>query len=271
MKKKTLLYFGSFNPIHRGHIALAEYAIERGLAQEVILIVSPQNPHKASADLAPEMDRFEMAEIACKGSKYPEKITPSIIEFMLERPSYTVNTLRHLKENFGHERDFSILMGADLINSLEHWREPDYIIAHFPIVVYPRNGHTVEKFVDRITFLEEAPLANYSSTEVRQAIERGEAISKMLMPEVEHYIRQKGLYSTANRIMALTTMISQQPEEAALYLERGMCRYRQNEWGAALNDFRRTLELDPKNREAKELTEMVQEILAYRYTDIYNP
>ncbi len=269
--KKTLLYFGSFNPIHRGHLALAEYAIERGLAEEVILIVSPQNPHKQSANLAPEMDRFEMAEIACKGSKYPEQIKPSIIEFMLERPSYTVNTLRYLKENFSSQMEFSILMGCDLINTLERWREPDYILENFPILVYPRRGHQVEHFSDRITLLEEAPLADFSSTEVRSAIERGEPTEQMLPKEVEQYIRQKGLYSTAHRITALNQLIEAEPQNEALWLERGMCHYRRNEWGSALNDFRRTLEINPENQEAKQLTEMVQEILAYRYTDIYNP
>ncbi len=269
--KKTLLYFGSFNPIHHGHIALAEYAIEKGLAEEVILIVSPQNPRKMAANLAPEMDRFEMAEMACKESRYPEQIKPSIIEFMLERPSYTVNTLRHLKENFGHQLKFSILMGADLINTLDRWREPDYILQHFPILVYPRKGHQVEKFADRITFLEDAPLADFSSTEVRAAIERGEPASSMIPSSVEHYIRQKGLYSTAHRIVLLDSLIEWEPENVALLLERGMCYFRQNEWGNALNDFRRILEIDPKNEEAHQLTEMVQEILAYRYTDIYNP
>ena len=70
--KNVLLYFGSFNPIHRGHIALAEYAVEQGLCDEVILVVSPQNPHKATADLAPELMRFEMAEKACAASRLPE-------------------------------------------------------------------------------------------------------------------------------------------------------------------------------------------------------
>lgn len=270
--KNVLLYFGSFNPIHRGHIALAEYAVEQGLCDEVVLVVSPQNPHKQSAHLAPEMYRFEMAELACGASKYPEKIKPSVIEFMLERPSYTINTLRYLKENFGGEMRFSILMGSDLINTLDRWRESEAILADFPILVYPRRGHQVEKFGDRITLLEGAPYCDFSSTEVRSSVERGENTDRMLLPEVATYIREKGLYTTATRIVTLTAMIEEQPEAAApLYLERGMCHYRSNHWGEALNDFRRCLELDPQNEQARQLTDMVQEILAYRYTDIYNP
>ncbi len=270
--KHVLLYFGSFNPIHRGHIALAEYAVEQQLCDEVVLVISPQNPHKQSANLAPEMSRFEMAEMACAASKYPEKIKPSVIEFMLERPSYTINTLRYLKENFGQEMRFSILMGSDLINTLDRWRSPEEIILHFPIFVYPRRGHEVEKFRDQITLLSEAPYCDFSSTEVRAAVERGENTELMLTPEVAAYIREKGLYSTANRIVWLTTQIEAAPEQAApLYLERGMCHYRSNNWGQALNDFRRCRELDPENEQARQLSEMVQEILAYRYTDIYNP
>lgn len=270
MKKKTLLYFGSFNPIHRGHIALAEYVVEKGLCDEVILIISPQNPHKEALELAPEFHRYEMANMACQASKYPEQIKPSVIEFMLERPSYTINTLRHLKENFGHEMSFSILMGCDLVNTLDRWREWEEILHDYPILVYPRRGHEVEKFRDRITYLEEAPYCDYSSTEVRGAVERGEDTSAMLIPEVAAYIRSKGLYSVAGRIRQLTTLLEEEPT-AERYIARGMCHYRSNAWGEALNDFNRALKLEPENEEAKQLVGMVYEILSYRYTDIYNP
>lgn len=269
--KNTLLYFGSFNPIHRGHIALAEYAIEQRLADEVILIVSPQNPHKAAIDLAPELLRFEMAERACAESKYPEQIKPSVIEFMLERPSYTVDTLRYLKQNFGSEMRFSILMGCDLINTLDRWKSPEEILENYPILVYPRKGYQIEKFADRVTYLEGAPLCNFSSTEVREAAERGERLDGMVPACVSDLIREKGLYTAAARIAALNAAIEQEPEVASHYLQRGIYHYRSNSWGAALNDFRRCRELDPDCREAQQMTEMIHEILAYRYTDIYNP
>lgn len=269
--KNVLLYFGSFNPIHRGHIALAEYAIEHQLCDEVILIVSPQNPHKATADLAPELMRFEMAEKACAASRYPEKIKPSVIEFMLERPSYTVNTLRYLKENHGAGMRFSILMGCDLINTLDRWKEYTEILDNYPILVYPRRGCEVEKFRDRITYLEEAPLCDYSSTEVREAVERGGNTATMLQEEVAEYIREKNLYTTSWRILSLNAALEQDPQNSHLYLERGSCQYRSGSWGDAINDFNRCLELDPENREAQQLKDMVYEILQYRYTDIYNP
>lgn len=110
--KRVMLYFGSFNPVHRGHIALAEYVVGQGLCDEAVLVVSPQSPYKQAAELAPEMDRFEMAEIACAASKYPERIKPSVVEFLLPKPSYTIDTLCYLKENFGSGMQFSILMAA---------------------------------------------------------------------------------------------------------------------------------------------------------------
>ena len=135
-----MLYFGSFNPIHKGHIALAEYAIEKGLCDEVVLVVSPQNPLKPAGQQAPELDRFSMAETACAASKYPDKIKPSVIEFMLDKPSYTIHTLRHLTENYGTQMRFSILMGDDLVPQLPEWKQYREIIDNYPIFVYPRTG-----------------------------------------------------------------------------------------------------------------------------------
>ena len=95
--KRVMLYFGSFNPVHKGHIALAEHVIDRQLCDEVVLVVSPQSPYKEAGELAPELDRFEMAEIACAASKYPERIKPSVVEFLLPKPSYTIDTEKNTK------------------------------------------------------------------------------------------------------------------------------------------------------------------------------
>lgn len=137
--KRVMLYFGSFNPIHKGHIALAEYAVEKGLCDELVLVVSPQSPYKQAEELAPEMDRFEMAEAACAASRYPDRIKPSVVEFLLPKPSYTIDTLRYLAENHGADMEFSILMGADQIERLDGWKEYDRIL-EYPVYVYPRRG-----------------------------------------------------------------------------------------------------------------------------------
>ena len=217
--KRVMLYFGSFNPVHRGHIALAEYVVGQGLCDEAVLVVSPQSPYKQAAELAPEMDRFEMAEIACAASKYPERIKPSVVEFLLPKPSYTIDTLRYLKENFGSGMQFSILMGSDQIARLAGWKEYEQIL-EYPVYVYPRRGEPAEGFEGRITPLTDAPLQDFASTDVR---------------------------------------------------DRGKLHYRMGEWGPALNDFNAALRIDDTHVEAKEFARMVQEILEFRYKDIYNP
>lgn len=269
--KRVMLYFGSFNPVHRGHIALAEYVVGQGLCDEAVLVVSPQSPYKQAAELAPEMDRFEMAEIACAASKYPDRIKPSVVEFLLPKPSYTIDTLRYLKENFGSGMQFSILMGSDQIARLDGWKEYDRIL-EYPVYVYPRRGgESVSGFEGRITLLDEAPLLDIASTGIRDRITRGEDVSAMLAPKVLEYIRKKGLWSPATRIAVLTTQLAAHPDDIELLLERGKLHYRLSEWGPALNDFNAVLRIDANHVEARQFAQMVQEIFEFRYKDIYNP
>ncbi len=266
-----MLYFGSFNPIHKGHTALAEYVVDRDLCDEAALIVSPQNPFKQSWTQAPEFDRFEMAEIACRNSRHPERIRPSVVEFMLDKPSYTINTLRHLSENYGSEMDFAILMGSDLINQLPRWREAESIIADYDIYVYPRPDAEVKFTTARTTVLGDAPQYDFSSTKIREALERGEDVSDIVDGGVLQYIREHGLWTPARIIADLTAAIERESDNAALHLERGKRYFRRNEWGSAVNDFNRAREIDPACTEARQFIEMAQEILEFRYKDIYNP
>ena len=259
MKRRMMLYFGSFNPIHKGHITLAEWVVAQDLCDEMALIVSPQSPYKQEEALAPELDRFEMAEIACQASAFPERIKPSVIEFLLPKPSYTIDTLRHLTEQYGASFDFSILMGADQLERLDGWKSYEEILA-YRIYVYPRRGSSVpEELAGRITLLQEAPLLDISATEVRRRIAQGLATDELLHPRVADYIRQKGLWRPADA------------ETINRLLEQGIAHYKRNEWGAALNEFNRVLQLDANQVEAKQYVEMIREILAFRYTDLYNP
>ena len=258
--QRILLYFGSFNPIHKGHIALAEYAVERGLCDRVVLIVSPRNPLKESDELMPELHRFEMAEIACRESRFPEAIVPSAIEFLLPRPSYTIDTLRHLQENNGTEMEFSVLMGADIIPQLDRWKDYEDILNNYHINVYPRTGYTVDKYLDKITFLEDAPLHNYSSTDVRKAYAEGRDVSSMLSKGVAEHIEKNGLLKREGKAAEVQTLLTQ-----------AKAAYGRNEWGKALNDFNAALAIEPDNREAQEYVKMIHEILDFRYKDIYNP
>ncbi len=204
--KRVMLYFGSFNPVHRGHIAIAEYAIERDLADMVVLVVSPQNPFKESEGLAPEFVRFEGAEAAAAASRYPSQIKASAVEMTLPKPSYTINTLRFLEAEFPDAR-FSILMGGDNAEGLAGWREADKIVGHYPIYVYPRPGDDVEKFPAEVTVLHDAPLFDVSSTRVRTLLESGR----------RHY-RANGFGAAANDF-ARVLELAPGNVEAAGYLE----------------------------------------------------
>ncbi len=266
-----MLYFGSYNPIHRGHIALAEYVLEKGLCEQVILMVSPQNPLKDRSDLAPDLDRLEMVEIACAESKFPQNIVPSAIEFVLDKPSYTIDTLRYLKENHSSNMDFSILMGSDLLLQLPQWKEYKAILENFPIFVYPRDGYEPNELFERATFLEDAPLCHYSSTNVRQALVNGEPVDEMVCKGVADYIKSKALWSPTEYIERLDMKIKDNPESVELYIERGKWYHHRAQWGNALNDFNKAIKIDPSLDEIKQYVEMIQEILAYRHIDIYNP
>ena len=260
--KHVVLYFGSFNPVHRGHIALAEWVAEHVGCDEVVLVVSPKNPLKADDSLAPELNRFEMAELACARSRFPERIKPSVIEFLLEKPSYTIDTLRYLSRNYGGQMRFSVLLGADLVPQLERWRDYREILDGYPLLVYPRRGFETTQYLDRITLLNEAPLCDFSSTEVRRALEQGDDASAMLTPEVLAYIREKRLWDPVRYAERLTERIGEEPCNAALLVERGRWYYRRQEWGKALNDFNRALGIDPARDEARQYAEQIEEILS---------
>ena len=192
--KRVALYFGSFNPIHKGHIALAEWVVEQGVCDELIFIVSPQNPLKSSTELAPEFSRYEMCEMACSASRYPEQIKVSAVEFVLDKPSYTINTLRYLRENFGAEMQFSILLGADNIENFDKWRNYEEILRDYPLLVYPREGYSTEKFADKITFLSDAPLFDFAATDIRAMVAEGADFTSKVDGNVANYIIQNKLY-----------------------------------------------------------------------------
>ena len=193
--QRVMLYFGSFNPIHNGHIRLAEYVLEQDLCDMVTLIISPQSPYKSPAELAPELSRFEMAETACSASKYPEQIRPSVVEFLLPKPSYTIDTLRYLEGQMGDKMQFSILMGGDQLAGLDGWKEADKI-RQYPIYVYPREGQQTAALSEGMTLLAEAPLLDISATEIRRRIAAGEPTSELIHPKTAWYIHQNGLYKT---------------------------------------------------------------------------
>lgn len=176
---RTGIYCGSFNPIHIGHLALANWLCEFGGLDEVWFLVSPQNPLKARASLMDDRLRLELAELAV--GSYP-KFRVSDFEFSLPRPSYTIDTLRALRAAYPG-RAFQLVIGADNWQLLGRWKEPEALLNQFPILVYPRRGYAVEipATCTHVRFVD-APLIEISSTFIREAYRQGKDV-RFFLPE----------------------------------------------------------------------------------------
>ena len=179
---KTGIFGGSYNPIHIGHLALANYLCEYGDLDELWFMVSPQNPFKANdADLWDDNLRLELARIAIE--EYP-KFKASDFEFHLPRPSYMVNTLQKLREAHP-EREFTLIIGADNWVSFPRWKEPETILAHHPLIVYPRPGYEIdESTLPPNVRLVNTPLLEVSSTFIRESLKQGKDVRYFLHPKV---------------------------------------------------------------------------------------
>lgn len=196
MNKKVGIFCGSFNPVHNGHVALADYIARNSDLDEVWLVVSPLNPLKRTiADtLAPNEQRLDMVRLALRSC---ERLFASDIEFSLPLPNYTINTLNALKSKYP-ETDFSLIIGADNLALFERWKDSDVIMSNFDMLVYPRPGVDLDSLMQKypkVRVLENAPLHDVSSTEIRRRISSGESVSGLVNPEVEKYIRDNNLYS----------------------------------------------------------------------------
>lgn len=181
-KTRIGLLFGSFNPVHTGHLILAEHFATRTDLAEVWLVVSPHSPFKAAADLLPETERFRLVELALAGNP---RLRAEDIEFGLPRPSYTIATLDALRQRHpGHE--FVLLMGADNVPGLPRWQESARLLAEVDIYVYPRPG---TELVDLAQFprlrVMAAPLLDISATYIRESLRTGRSIRYLVPAAVE--------------------------------------------------------------------------------------
>jgi nicotinate-nucleotide adenylyltransferase len=196
VNKKVGIFCGSFNPIHNGHVALADYIARNSDLDEVWLVVSPLNPLKRTiADtLAPNEQRLDMVRLALRSC---ERLFASDIEFSLPLPNYTINTLNALKSKYP-ETDFSLIIGADNLALFERWKDSDVIMSNFDMLVYPRPGVDLDSLVQKypkVRVRENEPLHDVSSTEIRRRISCGESVSELVNPSVEKYILDNNLYS----------------------------------------------------------------------------
>jgi len=175
---KIGLFFGSFNPIHTGHLIIANYVLNLMVFEEIWFIVSPQNPFKDNNQLLDEKNRLRLVKKAISGN---DRIKVSNIEFKLSRPSYTINTLSYLKEKYP-DHEFSIIMGSDSFQQLDKWKSFEEIIANYKILIYCRPGFNVENKLNADTEILNSPLLGISSTGVRELIRNGKSI-RYLVPE----------------------------------------------------------------------------------------
>ena len=189
--KITGLYFGSFNPVHIGHLAIANYMVEFAGVDEFWFVVTPQNPHKLKTNLLNDYDRLEMVQLAIEGD---DRMQVSDIEFYLPKPSYTIDTLTYLQER-NPGKIFKILMGSDNLENFHKWKNHEVILEHFGVVIYPRPGFDPSKIEHpNIVVAENAPQMEISSSFIRNAIKEGKDIRHFLPVKVWSFIDKKGFY-----------------------------------------------------------------------------
>lgn len=188
---KVGLFFGSFNPVHIGHMALANYLLEFTDLERIWFVVSPHNPLKEKKTLLADHHRLELVRLAIGDHS---KMKASNIEFKLPQPSYTTNTLAHLSEKYP-QHAFSLIMGSDNLESLHKWKNYEVILQHYSILVYPRPGHDGGKFKAHPSVkMTEAPLMEISSTFLREGI-RNKKDLRFFFPEATwNYLREMNFY-----------------------------------------------------------------------------
>ena len=192
VRLKVGLYFGSYNPIHIGHLAIANYIVEYNDIEQLWFVISPQNPHKKKENLLADYHRLELVERAFEGD---DRFRASNIEFNLPKPSYTVDTLAYLHERYP-DYSFVILMGSDNLENFHKWKNYDVILENYGIIVYPRPGFDKSKIQNHknITIAEGAPLMEISSSFIRDAINAGKDIRHFMPQKAWKYLDEMNFY-----------------------------------------------------------------------------
>lgn len=183
------MFGGTFNPLHNGHLTIARSVLEQGLADEVWMLITPCNPWKKDQVLLDDRLRYNMVRDAVKDI---HGIEASDYEFNLPKPSYTANTLRHISADYP-DREFILTIGADNWVKFDNWRESDFILSNYRIIVYPRSGFEIKDIPQGVTELN-CPLMDVSSTDIRSKIQAGEPINEMVPVSVARTIADLKLY-----------------------------------------------------------------------------
>jgi len=192
--KRVGLYFGTFNPIHIGHLVIANHMVEFSDLDEIWFVITPQSPFKVKQSLLADHHRYQMVQEAV--AEYP-KLKASTIEFDLPQPNYTINTLVHLREKYGDEHRFSLLMGEDNLKSFHKWKNYEAILENHHLYVYPRiSGGSIPKRFEGHNKIHQidAPVMEISSTFIRKNHKAGKNIRPLLPEAVWHYMDEMNFY-----------------------------------------------------------------------------
>lgn len=187
----TGLYFGSFNPIHIGHLAIANYMVEFTDLEQLWFVVSPQNPLKEKKSLLKDYHRLEMVRLAVEDD---DRFRASDIEFKLPRPSYTIDTLAYLQEKYPGS-EFQLVMGADGLNTFHKWKNANLIVEKYHRLIYPRPGADRETatHLPNATMVN-APMMDISSSFIRHAIREGKDVRHLVPAKAYTYMREMHFY-----------------------------------------------------------------------------
>ncbi|MBS1597163.1 MAG: nicotinate-nucleotide adenylyltransferase [Bacteroidetes bacterium] len=184
------LYFGSFNPIHHGHLIIANFVCQNSDLDQLWFVVSPQNPLKPSAGLLNEYHRLFLVNLAIEGEN---KLKASDIEFRLPRPSYTVDTLAYLQEKYPQHR-FAIIMGSDSFQNLPKWKNYQQILKNYKVYVYLRAGYDIAETTNSNVTVLKAPLLQISATHIRDNIREKKSIRYLVPDKVMEEIERNRYY-----------------------------------------------------------------------------
>lgn len=187
------LFFGSFNPIHIGHLIIANYLAEAGEMDQVWFVVSPHNPLKSRNTLAKDQERLHMVRLAVDDNP---RLQASNIEFGLPKPSYTIDTLAYLKDKYP-EHQFYLIMGSDNLATIDKWKNYDILLRDYPILVYQRPGSIITRLPENAAItIVEAPLLDISATFIREGLKKGLSMRYLLPEPVYEYLTGSNLYKS---------------------------------------------------------------------------
>jgi nicotinate-nucleotide adenylyltransferase len=192
---KIGLYFGSFNPVHVGHLIIASHILNESSLQKIWFIVSPQNPFKASDSLLNEYDRLHLVQKAIEDDPRMRAVD---IEFSLPKPSYTVHTLAYLEEKYPNY-EFHLIMGSDSFQNLGKWKNAEQIVSRYPIMIYKREGFEVINRMNARIEVMQAPLLQISATHIRELVRNGKSVKYLVPAIVEEEIMSSGFFKKTQK------------------------------------------------------------------------